>query len=137
MKVSIMGGEAIKIGINAGGAPAISPDGKSIAATHWEPANINTAIYPLEGGEPSKFLDFAGYYLRWTPDGRSLAYVDDRNASAIISRPINGGPERQLADFKPDQIFSFAWSRDGKQLAVARGTVTHDVILISNFIDQR
>ena len=137
MKVSIMGGEAIKIGINAGGAPAISPDGKSIAATHWEPANINTAIYPLEGGEPSKFLEFAGYYLRWTPDGRSLAYVDDRNASAIISRPISGGPERQLADFKPDQIFSFAWSRDGKQLAVARGTVTHDVILISNFIDQR
>jgi Tol biopolymer transport system component len=137
MKVPIMGGEAIKIGIDAGGALAISPDGKWIASTHWEPANINTAIYPLEGGEPSKFLDFAGYYLRWTPDGRSLAFLDDRNPSAIISQPIDGGPPRQLADFKPDQIFSFAWSRDGKQLAVARGTVTHDVILISNFMDQR
>ena len=137
MKVPIMGGEAIKIGIDAGGALAISPDGKSIASTHWEAANINTAIYSLEGGEPSKLLDFAGYYLRWTPDGHSLAYVDERNASAIISQPIHGGPERQLADFKPDHIFSFAWSRDGKQLAVARGTVTHDVILISNFMDQR
>ena len=136
-----MGGEAIKIGIDAGGPLAISPDGKSIASTHWEPAKINIAIYPLEGGAPSKLLDFASYYasyyLRWTPDGQSLAYVDERNASAIISRPIDGGPERQLADFKPDHIFSFAWSRDGKQLAVARGTVTHDVILISNFIDQR
>jgi Tol biopolymer transport system component len=137
MKVPIIGGEAIKIGIDAGGVLAISPDGKSIAATHYEPAKVNTAIYSLEGGEPSKFLDFASYYLRWTPDGHSLAYVDERNASAIISQPIHGGPERQLADFKPDYIFSFAWSRDGKQLAVARGTVTHDVILISNFIDQR
>jgi Tol biopolymer transport system component len=137
MKVPIMGGEAIKIGIDSGGALAISPDGKSIASTHWELANINTAIYSLEGGEPSKFLDFAGYYLGWTPDGHSLAYVDERNASAIISQPIHGGPERQLADFKPDHIFSFAWSRDGKQLAVAHGTLRHDVILISNFMDQR
>jgi Tol biopolymer transport system component len=137
MKVPLRGGEAIKIGGNGGGPMAISPDSKSIAATHWEAASINTAIYTLEGGQPSKFLDFAGYYLRWTPDGRSLAFVDDRNPSAIISQPIDGGPPRQLADFKPDQIFSFAWSRDGKQLAVARGTVTHDVILISNFMDQR
>jgi Tol biopolymer transport system component len=137
MKVPIMGGEAIKIGIDAGGAPTVSPDGKSIASTHYEPSRVNTAIYSLEGGEPSKFLDFAGYYLRWTPDGRSLAYVDERNASAIISQPIHGGPERQLADFKPDHIFSFAWSRDGKQLAVAHGTLTNDVILISNFMDPR
>jgi len=38
-----------------------------------------------------------------------------------------------LTDFKSDRIFSFAWSRDGKQLALARGTLTNDVILISNF----
>jgi Tol biopolymer transport system component len=138
MKVPIMGGEAIKLGIiDAGGALAISPDGKSIAATHWELANVNTAIYTLGGGEPSKLLDFAGYYLRWTPDGRSIAFVDDRNPSAIISQPIDGGSPRQLADFKPDRIFSFAWSHDGKQLAVARGTLTHDVILITDFLDQR
>jgi hypothetical protein len=41
------------------------------------------------------------------------------------------------ADVKPDRIFSFAWSRDGKQLAVSHGTLTHDVILISNFMEQR
>jgi len=42
-----------------------------------------------------------------------------------------------LADFKPDRIFSFAWSGDGKQLAVAHGTLTHDVILISNFVEHQ
>jgi Tol biopolymer transport system component len=137
MRVPIMGGEAIKISIESAGAPAISPDGKSIAVTHWEAANINTAIYPLEGGEPRKILNFAANYFRWAPDGHSLAFVDDRNRSAIMSQPIYGGPERQLADFKPDHIFSFAWSLDGRQLAVARGTLTHDVILITDFIDQR
>jgi hypothetical protein len=36
-----------------------------------------------------------------------------------------------------DLTFGFAWSRDGKELAVARGTLTHDVVLISNFTDQQ
>jgi hypothetical protein len=43
---------------------------------------------------------------------------------------------KRLTDFSTDSIFYFAWSRDGKQLALARGTVTHDVVLISNFQDQ-
>jgi hypothetical protein len=30
-------------------------------------------------------------------------------------------------------IFDFAWSRDGKQLMLAKGNETSDVILISNF----
>ena len=50
--------------------------------------------------------------LSWTPDGR-IVYV-------IIT------------NFQSDQIFSFAWSRDGKQLALARGTQTSSVVLIHN-----
>jgi eukaryotic-like serine/threonine-protein kinase len=136
-KVPIDGGEPVPITVKTSSGVAISPDGKWIASTRFEPANINTAIYPFEGGEPHKILDIASYYFRWTPDGRALAYVDERNASTINSQPIDSGPPRQLADFKPDRIFSFAWSRDGNQLAVARGTLTHDVVLISNFIDQQ
>jgi eukaryotic-like serine/threonine-protein kinase len=136
MRVPMVGGEPVQINVNTSGV-AISPDGEWIASTHFEPANINTAIYPSGGGEPRKFLDIAAYYFRWTPDGRSVAFVDGRNPSAIISQPIDGGPPRQLADFKPDRIFSFAWSYDGKQLAVAHGTLTHDVVLMSNFIDHQ
>jgi hypothetical protein len=36
----------------------------------------------------------------------------------------------QLTDFEAEQIFSFAWSNDGKQLVLARGTVSSDVVLI-------
>jgi serine/threonine protein kinase len=137
MKVPIVTGEAVPIKVSNVGGVAVSPDGKWIASTHYERANINTAIYPVDGGEPRKLIDFAGYYFRWTPDGHSLAYVDERNSSAIIAQPIDGGRPRQLADFTPDYVFSFAWANDGKQLAVARGSVTHDVILISNFINGR
>jgi len=38
-----------------------------------------------------------------------------------------------LTDFKSDQIFSFEWSRDGKQLALTRGTESSDVVLIRDF----
>lgn len=48
------------------------------------------------------------------------------------SEPIEGGPPVQLTSFKSDSIFAFDWSRDGKQLVLARGTVTPDAVLISN-----
>jgi uncharacterized protein with WD repeat len=37
-----------------------------------------------------------------------------------------------MTNFTSDQIFSFGWSPDGKRLAIARGTVTNDVLLVSN-----
>ena len=136
MKVPLAGGEPLQIKIYNSSYGAISPDGKWIAARHWEPANINTAIYPIDGGEPQQILEFVGYCLRWTPDGRALAYVDNRNPSIINIQPVDGGSVKQVTDFAPDWIFSFAWSDDGKQLAVAHGSLTNDVILISNFMDQ-
>jgi len=48
-------------------------------------------------------------------------------------QPLDGGPPRQVTDFKSDRIFGFEWSRDGKQLALARGTESSDVVLISGF----
>jgi hypothetical protein len=40
---------------------------------------------------------------------------------------------KQLTDFKPDGLFARRISGDGKYIALARGTVTSDVILISDF----
>ena len=72
--------------------------------------------------------------IRWTPDGRALTYVDTRDGiSNIWAYPIDGSPPKQLTGFKSDRIFGYAWSRDGKQLAVARGSIATDVVLISDF----
>jgi hypothetical protein len=50
----------------------------------------------------------------------------------IWRQPIAGGPPRKVTDFTQDQIFRFAYSHDGKQLALARGTQSSDVVMISN-----
>jgi hypothetical protein len=98
------------------------------------------AIIPFAGGDPIKVLDLPRPSftrdpgLRWTPDGRALTYIDTINGVSIIwSLPLDGGPPKQLTDFKTDQIFWFDFSRDGKQLAVSRGIQTSDVILIRDF----
>jgi hypothetical protein len=37
-----------------------------------------------------------------------------------------------LRQFKPDSIFDFAWSRDGKWLALDRGRISRDVVLLTD-----
>ena len=69
--------------------------------------------------------------LQWTLDGQAITYVKTTGrVSNIWSQPLDGGPPKPLTDFKSDSIFSFNWSRYGKQLVYARGAVTTDVVLI-------
>jgi Tol biopolymer transport system component len=67
--------------------------------------------------------------IRFTPDGRAIAYADWSGAN-IWALPIDGGPPRQITHFTDRTITAFAWSRDGKRLAVARTTTTNDIVLL-------
>ncbi|HEV8134150.1 MAG TPA: protein kinase [Pyrinomonadaceae bacterium] len=131
-KVPIDGGEPVPVTDYYVPGSVVSPDGKWIASLwHEDPSKI--AIIPFAGGLPIKLLDIGWTRVHWTSDGRALAYVDRRDPSNISSQQVDGNSSRKLTDFKSDRIFSFAWSPDGKQLALARGTRTDDVILISSF----
>ena len=141
-KVSVDGGEPVQLAQQTSVNPAVSPDGKLFAcAYHDDDPNTRwrLALYPIEGGQPIKLLDIpstamAFNGLDWTPDGRALDYVDTLSGvSNIWSRPLDGGLPKQLTNFKSDLIFRFALSRDGKQLALVRGTQTRDVVLIRDF----
>ncbi len=46
---------------------------------------------------------------------------------------MDGGEPVQLTDFQGDQVFNFDYSPDDKWLSIARGRVTGDVVLISDF----
>ncbi|MGI8897039.1 MAG: protein kinase domain-containing protein, partial [Pyrinomonadaceae bacterium] len=144
-RVSIDGGAPQQITDKYTAAAAFSPDGNSLACLYREEqpnSPLKLAIFPLEGGQPAQI--FGAPILaeevslvpppRWTTDGRALTYiVTSAGVSNVWLQPINGGAPRQLTTFKADRIFSFEWSRDGKQLLVARGMVASDVVLISNF----
>jgi Tol biopolymer transport system component/tRNA A-37 threonylcarbamoyl transferase component Bud32 len=133
-----------------GGAPArvmekpitnarLSPDGKLFFTLRSEMtpnAPRRIVVLPVEGGEPVRTFDApVGLdMLRWSPDGQGIDYVFRREgASGLWRLPLAGGQPRQLADLKTYFINWYAWSPDGRQLAVARGNPSTDMILIKDF----
>jgi Tol biopolymer transport system component len=142
-RTSIDGGEPVQISNLFISGASISPDGKWMACRYRNedpnsPAKV--IILPVEGGTPTKSIDLpdtiASYSPGWFPDGKSLVVRDDRSGTTNLwSLPLDGGPMKQLTDFKPDYLFSFDWqlSGGGKLAAMSRGTITSDVILISDF----
>lgn len=52
--------------------------------------------------------------------------------SNLWSLPVDGGQATQLTHFDRDNIFSFAFSADGQQLAMSRGRIKGDLVLIRN-----
>jgi Tol biopolymer transport system component len=71
---------------------------------------------------------------RWAPRPDAIDYILTRNGvSNIWQQNLAGGAPKQITNFESGQIFDFAWSHDGTQLAMTRGSENSDVILISNF----
>jgi Tol biopolymer transport system component len=139
-KVGIDGGAPMQLTNRPSQLPSISPDGKLIAYFYVDEQANNQpklSIIPVEGGDPVKMIDLPRSVqplaFAWLPDGRSVAYLD--NSSGIFnvwSTPLDGGPLKQLTNFKSDFVNSFSISRDGK-IAAYRVSATRDIVLIKDF----
>jgi serine/threonine protein kinase/Tol biopolymer transport system component len=137
-RVPIQGGTPEQLTNYASSYPAVSPDGKWIAFNDYtQPRATKIGVIPFTGGQPVWTFDysvssFAGYpVIHWTQDGRDLTYIrDQQGVTNIWAQPLDGGPPKKLTDFTTGQIFNFVWSKDGHQLALARGSQTSDVVLI-------
>lgn len=94
---------------------AISPDRTRLVY------ETDAQIYVVEarpGAEPQRLL--SGLAPRWTPDGRSIAYLRDRRSRIAIVSADGGEP--RLIDLRPSDWPAPAadgWSPDGRRLAVA------------------
>ncbi|HJU56304.1 MAG TPA: protein kinase, partial [Pyrinomonadaceae bacterium] len=140
-KISIDGGTPERLTTGLMVRPVISPDGKWIAC--WQKdqtpnAPWRIALVPIEGGEPQKFLDVRqgaaiGYsVIRWSRDGRSLIYIDERSGvTNLMSQPVEGGEPTPLTNFSKDLFYAFDFAPDGR-LILARGLSTSDAVVISD-----
>jgi Tol biopolymer transport system component len=144
-KVPITGGEPVQLTNSQSTLLAMSPKDGQILYDFEERdqqgrPHRRLGVIPLAGGTPGRTLDFniIGRSMKWAPDGRALTYVQTRAGVANIwSQPIDGGPPKQLTNFKSHQIFRHDWSNDGKRLVLARGTTTSDVVLIRDLGNAR
>jgi Tol biopolymer transport system component/DNA-binding winged helix-turn-helix (wHTH) protein len=138
-KIPIGGGKPERLSSDLSGGPAISPDGKTLAYFEALRDGFKGVVEPMDHSSPRRIfpLSFAGLppnnTLAWSEDGKSVQFVKTREkVSNLWSQPIAGGPAKQLTHFSSGQIFAFAWSPDFKELALARGDVTRDVVVIED-----
>jgi serine/threonine protein kinase/Tol biopolymer transport system component len=138
-KIPIDGGKAVQLSAIPANLPTISPDGNSIASFYFDQnanPDVGIMVLPFSGGKPSirfKAIPDAinGFALHWSPDGLGVLYFD-QELSNLLTQPLNGGKPNQLTRFQGEQLFNFAWSHDGKRLALARGRVADDLVLITD-----
>ncbi len=139
-KVSIDGGTPLRLSPGNGLTPAVSPDGKLVAYRNVEgtaPNYHNVFVIISSGGGPVLQTIAAdprsGGQLHFTPDGQALAYVvNERGVANLWTQRLSGGAPTKLTDFKSDLILDYAWSRDGKKLALLRGQTSRDVVLLTD-----
>jgi Tol biopolymer transport system component len=138
-RVPLEGGTPVKLDIPLAVAD-FSWDGKLTLYGSQKVENgqmlSKVVVAPAAGGDPLYTFDapYGAQTARFTPDSKAIAFSLTRNhATNIWEQPLAGGPLIQLTKFTSGDMFSFAFSKDGKYLAFSRGQRKTDVVMMSNF----
>lgn len=71
---------------------------------------------------------------RWTADSKAVQHaVATKGVYDIWELKLEGGPPKRVTKFRSGRIFDFEWSPDGSYLALTRGSLTREVVMIRNF----
>ncbi|HXN93356.1 MAG TPA: S9 family peptidase [Candidatus Acidoferrales bacterium] len=101
-----------------------SPDGNRLAFVVTEPSKGERRarhiwLYEKQSGSLRQFTYSAksDFWPRWSPDGKQLAFLSDRDEQQqIYAMHANSGEASALTKGKRG-VQNFAWSPDGKQIA--------------------
>ncbi len=145
-KVPTEGGAPIELAKGSLSSPAVSPDGTLVAYGKIEgqgaSAKSKFVVQKLDGDAPAQEIEVPSTYtwsgLWWTPDGHALTYVHNTTGNIInlYMQPLAGGAPVQLTHFdsEPSVVSAYAWSRDGKKIAITRSRYNDtDVVMFSGF----
>jgi Tol biopolymer transport system component len=108
----------------------ISPDSKTIVFNSRDAqGEPTTVVCDLPACTSRRSLPVFPGRRRWTPDGRGIAYYDPPTRNIWV-QSLDGSAPRQLTHFTDDrEVADFAWSHNGKRLAISRVSVTNDIVL--------
>ncbi len=142
-KVPVAGGSAERVGsLNCSGLD-ISPDGKQILLSSYDFKAQKPAVYLLDATSGSVLQSFksdsrssVGRYS-FLPDGKAFSYgIRENGIDNLLAQPLDGSPPHPLTKYTSEKIRDYAWSRDGKRLAIIRGDEPSDLVLIKDASEQ-
>ncbi|MGH9949961.1 MAG: hypothetical protein ACRD6X_22560, partial [Pyrinomonadaceae bacterium] len=146
LKVSIDGGATEPVSrltdAAAEGMISFSPDGKWLAYRHVAKNDNGVGVEPIyrigvlspDGSAEPKFFDLPMRrpIIEWSANDTFDYSTGTYKFSGLWRQPTDGRKSYELLEI-PDRILNFAWSQDGKQLALSIGKQLGDAILITNF----
>jgi eukaryotic-like serine/threonine-protein kinase len=118
----------------------LSEDGKSLLVNLHSGDELALNSVAIENGRVTrKFVVRPdASYLTRMPGGTAVAYTSaEKGVINIWTQPLAGGPATPLSKFvqgtgASKSLYGFAWSPDGKQLAVVRVAVSSDVVMLQD-----
>jgi serine/threonine protein kinase len=135
-RVPIIGGAPETVVAEAIPTFDLSPDGKKILSTDvrefdhkvvWRVDDVET--HKPEYFEADQRVVSGG--TKFSKDGKAVVYVvREKGVDNLWKKTLAGGTQEQLTHFTSDHIFNYGYSRDGKKLAIERGQVESDVVVL-------
>jgi Tol biopolymer transport system component len=124
------------------GRIATSPDGKlaAIITSRTGETKEKLGLLSLDSSQSARLVDFerpraeyggGGGPIVFKRDGTGVIYpVRVGQTDNLWLQRLDGSPGKQLTDFKTEFIRDFDYSYDGRQLAIIRGHIEADVVLL-------
>jgi Tol biopolymer transport system component len=134
-RISIDGADAVQLTSGSSLRPQVSPDGKYIAYFEaLNPAGLRLWVMPLMGGQPLKTFSVPNTVfltrIGWTPDSGAVVYRD--GIQGLWRQRIDEEKPQLARGFEDKEIYQFAWSFDGKNLAYSTGARMQEIILLQD-----
>jgi serine/threonine protein kinase len=139
-KAEAVPASAVAGAFQAGRGMSISPDGKTLAYlieivnTETGMGTARIALLDLATMAAPRLININPHISagpQFTLDGKAVAYpIRENGVDNIWIQPLDGSSGHQITKFDSEQIVSFHWSPDGKNLGVLRGHTDSDVVLL-------
>ncbi|HUR96743.1 MAG TPA: winged helix-turn-helix domain-containing protein [Pyrinomonadaceae bacterium] len=133
-RIPIEGGTAEEFSqMTSVGNISLSPDGKQMAFDYFDETakeQFQTCVAAVGAAAPDKCFGISRSFPRWAPDGKAFYYLD--HSYLGIWKQRLDGERKMFLEFPGERTNNFAFSPDGKHIAVARSKPTQDIVALTD-----